>query len=246
MVYARTVAGQELTFGVSGKLIMNALVMYDHQTETLWSQFLSLGVDGPLAGTRLELLPALQTDWATWRNLHPDTLVLTTRWPLAGDPYMGYYGSGSTGILGESNRDDRVMSKELVLAVEVEGRSKAYPFRAMLETPLANFSPEDLPLLVVNDSLGDSSLLVLLDGRSGTSLVYDRTLAGRTLTFQTAEEGQGELTLVDQETGTRWMALTGVAMEGPLKGHTLRRIPTHYSFWFAWSDFYPDTEVYTP
>ena len=28
------------TFGVSGKLIMNALMMYDHQTRTLGSQFL--------------------------------------------------------------------------------------------------------------------------------------------------------------------------------------------------------------
>jgi hypothetical protein len=33
---------------VSGKLIMNALVMYDHQTNTLWSQFLIQGVKGPL------------------------------------------------------------------------------------------------------------------------------------------------------------------------------------------------------
>ena len=35
---------------MSGKLIMNALVMYDHQTDTLWSQFLGEGVKGPLIG----------------------------------------------------------------------------------------------------------------------------------------------------------------------------------------------------
>ena len=40
---------------------MNALVMYDHQTDTLWSQFLSRGVKGPLENTLLEVVPALQT-----------------------------------------------------------------------------------------------------------------------------------------------------------------------------------------
>ena len=55
---------------------MNALVMYDHQTDTLWSQFLSRGVKGPLADTALEILPALQTTWHQWLQLHPETLVL--------------------------------------------------------------------------------------------------------------------------------------------------------------------------
>ena len=44
IVYAREIEGVEHTFGVSGKLIINALVMYDHQTNTLWSQFLIQGV----------------------------------------------------------------------------------------------------------------------------------------------------------------------------------------------------------
>ena len=39
-MYAREIEGRELTFGVSGKLIMNALVLYDRQTDSLWSQFL--------------------------------------------------------------------------------------------------------------------------------------------------------------------------------------------------------------
>ena len=38
---------------------MNALVMYDHQTRTLWSQFLRKGVKGPLAGVELEVEFAL-------------------------------------------------------------------------------------------------------------------------------------------------------------------------------------------
>jgi hypothetical protein len=75
-VYGRIINGEEHTFGVSGKLIMNALVMYDHQSNTLWSQFLRKGVRGELAGTELEVIPVTQTTWESWRDLHPDTLVL--------------------------------------------------------------------------------------------------------------------------------------------------------------------------
>jgi hypothetical protein len=37
-VYAGEIEGQMLTFGVSGKLIMNGLVMYDSETGSQWSQ----------------------------------------------------------------------------------------------------------------------------------------------------------------------------------------------------------------
>ena len=37
IVYERTVAGRTLTFGVSGMLYRDALVMYDRETDTLWS-----------------------------------------------------------------------------------------------------------------------------------------------------------------------------------------------------------------
>ena len=55
---------------------MNALVMYDHQTESLWSQFLGQAVRGVFTGAKLEFIPALMTDWATWVELHPDTKAL--------------------------------------------------------------------------------------------------------------------------------------------------------------------------
>jgi len=50
---------------------MNALVMYDYQSNTLWSQFLSQGVKGPMLNKKLEIVPAVQTTWQQWVNLHP-------------------------------------------------------------------------------------------------------------------------------------------------------------------------------
>ena len=65
-MYDREIDGQEVSFGVSGKLIMNVLVMYDRETDSLWSQLLGQAVAGPMKGTKLEFIEALQTTWAAF------------------------------------------------------------------------------------------------------------------------------------------------------------------------------------
>lgn len=232
-MYARELGDQELTFGVSGKLIMNALVMYDHQTETLWSQFLSLGVDGPLTGTRLDLVAALQTDWGTWRDLHPDTTALFTGSTPNRDNYASYYNRGSAGILGEFNSDKRLGRKELVLGVAENGDTKAFPL-----VPLQIDG-------VVNDVVGGLSIVVIGDPSGKTAAAFERTVNGRGLTFTTKVTSDGGQELVDNQTGTTWEPLTGIGISGELAGTVLKRLPTTYSFWFAWTDFYPDTGLYT-
>ncbi len=107
-MYGREIEGQVHTFGVSGKLIMNALVMYDHQTRTLWSQFLRKGVKGPLAGVELEFVPVTQTSWSLWRESHPDTLVLDKNGRYQRDSYASYYFDGSAGVIGETTKRQQV------------------------------------------------------------------------------------------------------------------------------------------
>ncbi len=231
---------------------MNALVMYDHQTDTLWSQFLSRGVKGPLANTQLEILPALQTTWRQWVDLHPDTVVLDKGGRYQTDTYEGYYRGGSRGIIGESNKDRRLPPKDLVLGVDLAGIVKAYPFQIMADQG------------AINDFFSGNYLLVAFDPLSETGAAFDRTVAGSPLTFEAlpeqlpqaaiADGGQnspadsgytdGIFLLRDQETGSTWQALTGRAIDGPLAGTALRRLPSFYSFWFAWSDFHPGAEVY--
>ena len=222
------------SFGVSGKLIMNALVMYDHQTRTLWSQFLGEGVKGPLTGFELAVIPTTQTTWASWRQLHPDTLVLEQRGRYQSDEYSSYYRDGRAGVLGETREDKRLSRKELVLGVNVEENTKAYPFRVLESQP------------IVNDSLAGQDVVVFFDDITDTALVYGRKVDGQTLTFRLEGNAAGaQAILVDDETGSRWMAFTGKAVEGELKGKTLDRRPSHLSFWFAWKDWNPDTELYT-
>ena len=105
MVYAREVRGRELTFGVSGKLIMNALVIFDRETQTLWSQFFGQGVQGELSGAKLELLPAQLLTWDAWKGQHPDTVALD-QGGFANDSYMSYYFGDDAGVYGETNSDN--------------------------------------------------------------------------------------------------------------------------------------------
>ncbi len=232
-MYAREIDGVEHTFGVSGKLIMNALVMYDHQTRTLWSQFLGQGVKGSLAGTELEFVPVTHTRWSAWRDAHPDTLVLDKQGRYQRDSYEFYYRGTSAGVIGETRSDNRLHRKALVVGVEVERQTKAYPFTLLMDES------------VVNDSVGGQDIVVFMEQDTDTALVYNRRVDGRSLTFRQMSDLDGlQALLEDEETGSKWQAFSGLAVEGPLKGERLERAPSHLSFWFAWKDWNPDTDIY--
>ncbi len=126
-MYDRELNGQTLSFGVSGKLYRNSLIMYDRQTGSLWSHFLGAAVKGPLKGTRLRFIPSTFTESRAWRRDHPNTLVLATGEGRL-DPYESYYVRGDTGILGTRRRDARLAPKDLVLGV-LQPAAKAYAFR---------------------------------------------------------------------------------------------------------------------
>lgn len=233
IVYDRNVAGRTLEFGVSGKLIMNDLVMYDRQTDSLWQQILGEGIDGRYKGTRLTAVPATQTTWAQWRDAHPDTLVLDKRGGYQTDSYAGYYAGGDQGVLGGfGSGDDRLPVKAPVLGLVVNDQPKAYPF---LELEHNN---------VVHDSVGGRDLVIVYDGRSGTAVAFDRQVDGRQLTFEVAQHIEGDVLLRDRETGSLWSGLAGEATEGAMAGARLRQVPSFYAFWFAWSDFYVNTDVF--
>ncbi len=232
-MYARTLehqgTQQVLEFGVSGKLIMNVLVMYDRQTDSYWSQLLGEAVEGPLKGAKLTPVPALQTTWAEWKQLHPDTLALQTGGAGPYDSYSSYYSSSSLGVLGETLADERVPSKELVVGIVVDDTPAAYPHSLLTEE------------IVVNDEVAGRPLMVAFQPQTRAASVFDRRIGDQTLTFAA---GKAALELVDQETGSTWFLLSGMATDGPLAGEELVRIPSTSSFWFGWKDWHPETKLY--
>jgi len=179
------------------------------------------------------------TDWATWKALHPDTLVIAKskssyRQDASGrDPYEGYYRDQSAGVLGRANQDERLPVKQHVLGLRIGDQAKAYPFSVLNDEP------------VVNDEFAGTPVAVFFHRWSAVGAVFDRRLGDRTLTFRLVDNAHtANFVVVDEETGTRWQALIGEAIEGPLVGEHLTSVPVTEVFWFGWVDYYPQTLVY--
>jgi hypothetical protein len=123
------------TIGVSGLLFNSDLLMYDHQTESLWSQFVGLALTGPDKGTRLATVPALNTTWAEWKAEHPDTQVLSEdqghkKFSYGRNPYSSY--ESSRNIRFPVRQNSRKFSpKTTILGVELNQQYKAYPFKKL-------------------------------------------------------------------------------------------------------------------
>ena len=151
-MYAREVEDKELTFGVSGKLIRNVLVMYDRETNSYWSQLLGEAIDGEMGGAKLTFLPSWFMTWEEWKERHPDTVALDKNGRRGQrDTYDSYYASESAGVIGRSNFDDRLQTKEFIIGVELEDGAVADPFRVLNSEPLINDSVAGKELLVTFD-----------------------------------------------------------------------------------------------
>ena len=227
-MYSREVGDEILAFGVSGKLIMNLLVMYDRQTDSLWSQLLGKAVRGPLEGTELEYVPALMTTWGDWKARHPQTQAIVKGYKGNRDSYASYYASQSAGVIGETRTDDRLQTKQFVIGVDTGLATMAFPFSVLNREPVANAQVGELPVLVV------------FDAGNANGVAYSRRVGDRVLTFESASNDK----LRDLETGTRWNSFEGDAIEGPLAGERLDRVKSTIIFWFGWKDFHPDTGIY--
>jgi hypothetical protein len=93
MVFDRAVQGQELEFGVSGKLRNSDMVMYDRQTHSWWQQAIGTGIVGDLTGVVLETLPARMVGWEQFLTAHPDGVVMKQpahARPYGANPYRSY------------------------------------------------------------------------------------------------------------------------------------------------------------
>jgi len=236
-VYDRRISGKELTFGVSGKLHANSLIMYDHQTDSLWSHLVGAAVTGPLQGEKLKPLQSMFTKWDTWKKLHPNSKVLSSGRGgfLASlrDPYESYYRSTDTGIIPTRLSDKRIYPKEYVLGLVLNDKAKAYPFSVLSRQ------------LAVNDTFQGTPLLVVFDAETATGAIFNRNPDGKSLLYKPVQRADNKgLFLTDDATNSFWQGLTGTAIEGPLKGKKLQPLPMTPSFWFGWADHYPATDLY--
>ncbi len=221
VTYSRNINGENLEFGVSGKLLNANLVMYDRSTESYWSQIRGNAIIGPRTGQSLELVHSSVSNWSSWKSGHPNTSILsrdTGIYPAStyqGSAYSSYKKSQRVGF-GVGNVDDRLESKTVVYGINLNGSSKAYPEQDIREDRL------------IQDEVGGTPVAVLENPKDGTIVAFIRKNEGEKLDLS-LENGR----LVDSS-GTAW----------DVEDDRLERISTKGFYWFAWSKFNQDTSVY--
>jgi hypothetical protein len=129
LAFDRSVDGRTLRFGVSGLLYNSGFLLYDRETESLWSQFEGRAIAGALAGKSLRRVEVREEDFAAWRRREPKTRILIPPEPQKLDynqsPYASYAEEDRWRFPVEAG-DRRFHAKELCVGVSVAGKSRAY------------------------------------------------------------------------------------------------------------------------
>ena len=130
IVFDRRIGGATRRFGVSGLLYRSDLLLFDRQTESLWSQISARAVTGPAQGLRLSQLRSRMLPWRQWRSAHPDTSVLSRetghRRDYGRSPYGDY--AVSERLIFPVPRDRRYHPKTPTLGLRLPGeKPRAYP-----------------------------------------------------------------------------------------------------------------------
>jgi uncharacterized protein DUF3179 len=98
----------------------------------------------------------------------------------------------------------------------------------------------------VDDQMPDGPIEVTWCGTCGTGAVFRAELNGRRLHFEYDSMMNANEVHRDVETGSRWQQSTGEAIDGPLKGSTLKLYDFVLTTWKEWRTRYPNTQVLQP
>jgi len=245
IAFERVVDGQVLDFGTSGYLYRSSLVMYDRQTESLWTHFDGQAVVGTMMGSELGFLAVSTVSWAQASEAHPDALVLqgssNAPKPYGRNPYSGY-DQNDAPLSGFFTLEipEPVPPMTRVLGVRTSDGQVAIPASTLAEQAVIEAELADLEF-VAFWAPGTSSPLqgdeITAGDEIGSTGVFDRRLDDRLLSFESVSNR-----FVDIETGSTWNIL-GQAINGPLTGSELRPLEHLDTFWFAWVSYHPDTDL---
>lgn len=214
---------QAIIFGSSGFLYRSNKLMYDQKTHSLWNQFSGQPVVGKLVNSdiELEVLPLVTTTWGEWKTQHPTTKVLAEdtgfhRDYTPGAAYGAYFFSEEL-MFPASVGDTSLKQKEKVFGLRMTGANKAWP--------LSLFRKQK----VINDHIG--IIPIVLIGNTESESV--RAYRSEGLQFQSSEDGS---LIADKH---EWQIIEDMLI-GP-NDQRLTRLPGHVAYWFAWSNYFPNT-----
>ncbi len=154
MVFSRKTGGRTVDFGVSGLLYQSDVLMYDRQTESLWSQLAMQAVSGPLVKEPLVWLPSVQTTWSAWKKRHPQGRVWSTDTGFNRNyeaPAYARYKAGSGIMFPVPEYRTELQPKAWVAGVMVGNQAFAFPLKELPPNEILEQKIDDIPIEVSYD-----------------------------------------------------------------------------------------------
>ena len=221
------------SFGTSGWLWQSNKLMYDRFTNTMWHSLTGEPVIGELVGSGLRppTLPVTVLTWEQWLEEFPDSTVLSLdtghrrnyfKPGVPGSAYYEYFRDPGQ-MFPTFEDDDRMEIKDRVLGLSFDGHERAYSVGLVTERR------------VINDRLGDKSVVVVGIPDVGAVRAYDPQ-------DNVFTPGDNLDEVVDQDGGV-WL----VREDGLFNAEsdsTLSRLHGRELFWFAWTAFFPSSDLY--
>ncbi len=230
---ADTIPMQNMLFRFTGNLLHGDIVMQDTATEMYWSPYHGEAIYGTDTGHQLERIDTRAVRWSLWKQHHPNSSVLSrntgvyNRSRYEDDAYFTY--RSDTAVPGEAPDTGNLHPKDVVYGVTANGAAAAYR-----DVHIKDFE-------LIQDTVGTTPILLVQDESTGLIHGFNRDVNGTTLDF-TFDQDTNRMETSD---GTTW-TLDGTAVAGPRQGQQLKLVDLSRMYWFAWKQFNPDTDLYTP
>ena len=227
-VFSPMVNGRSETFRLVGMDHFNAM-FEDATTKSWWQQATGVSIAGPLKSQRLAEIPSSQSTLSDWISQHPGTKVLQpdTVYKKQYEDLADYDKGTIKGSLEKRDSGSWKM-KSWVVGVSTKEDEKAYDWNDLISHPL------------IQDTVGNTPVLLLLGPDSTTFYVWNRNVRGEALQF---EKVPGSTSIKDSNTGSTW-TLNGKCTAGTLKDQQLQAVQSYQEFWHSWSNFHPGTTQY--
>ncbi|KAA2243313.1 DUF3179 domain-containing protein [Chitinophaga agrisoli] len=224
-VFSPVINGREEQFRLVGMDHFNAM-FEDAGTKSWWRQATGEAIAGPLKGKHLRELPSHQLSLRAWLRLYPNSLVLqadTTFNEQYAQLHLFDKGTINSGL--EKRDPASWRFKSWVIGIRHRQHAKAYDWNELTSKQLIQDSIPDLPLLIV------------LDGDTASFRVWDRRVNGAPLQFV---KGHGMDVFTDLNTQSTW-DVSGRCIAGPLRSQILKPVQAYQEFWHSWRTFHPNT-----
>ncbi len=243
LAYDRRLGDRILDFGTSGRLFNSSLVMYDRQTESLWTHFDGTAVVGFLTGEELTTFPISTVSWEDFRDAYPDGLVLSRDTGFGRDygrnPYVGYDNPDTRPFLFDGDYDPRLAPKTRVVVVrDADEPAVLVTLDALRAAGVIEFEAHGRNLIAAVDP-GTSSPLdhdqIDMGYDQGASAVFVDDLDGEDVSLTPVPGG-----FLDANSGITFNVF-GVDVDG--SDARLEPVEHLDTFWFAIAAFEPDVEI---